>query len=139
MKKSRLPSLLGMLALLAGMTYAGPGGVTVETILETDMTILGQEFAYPEGTPRITMAVLTVPPHATIALHEHPVPLAAYILQGEIVVDYEGRGEIRYRKGDAFVEAFNVPHSAYNGGRGKVMILTIYAGANGVPNAIYED
>ena len=138
MNKTMLRSLVGVLALVAGLAHAGPRGVTTETILEADMTILGQAFVYPEGTAKITMAVLTVPPHATIALHEHPVPLAAYILQGEIVVDYQGIGEIRYRKGDAFVEAFNVPHSAYNGGRGKVMILTVYAGAEGVPNAIFE-
>ncbi len=129
--------LTAVFVLSAGPAWAKKKHeVTVETLLQADETILGQEFAYPEGTPEITIAVLTVPPHATIPLHEHPVPLAAYILQGELVIDYEGVGEIRYREGDAFVEAFEVPHQARNGGRGKVKILAIYSGAVGVPNAI---
>lgn len=118
---------------------AAKPGVTVETLLQADETILGQEFEYPDGKPNITVALITIPPHATLPLHEHPVPLTAVIVQGVLVVDYEGVGEIRYRAGDTFVEAFNTPHSGRNGGKGTVKILAIYAGAAGVPNSVNVD
>jgi quercetin dioxygenase-like cupin family protein len=117
-------------------TSAAPPATSVEVLLETDQTILGEAFAYPAGRAQITSARLTVPPGATVPLHLHPVPLFVYILQGEIVVDYGSKGVRNYRKGDAFVEAFEWPHHARNGGKGNVELLTVYAGAVGVPNAI---
>ena len=127
---------LAGLASLTSASQAGPPGVSVATLLETDTTILGQPFEYPEGQAKITALVLTVPPHATIALHEHPVPLFVYVLQGQITVDYESVGPITYQAGDTFVEAFEWPHSAHNAGRGLVKILTVYAGADGVSNSV---
>jgi hypothetical protein len=34
------------------------------------------------------------------------------------------------------VEAFDFPHSGRNGGKGKVKILAVYAGADGVPDTL---
>jgi len=125
-----------MAVLLWTSSPAAPPATSVEPLLDTDMTIVGQAFAYPAGRARISAARLTVPPGATVPLHLHPVPLFVYILQGEIVVDYGSYGTRTYGKGDAFVEAFELPHHARNGGKGNVELLTVYAGAEGVPNAI---
>jgi len=130
------------LFLLTGVfatAQADPPELTVDTLLETATTVLGQDFAYPEGKAKITAAVLTVPPQGTVALHKHPVPLFVYILQGAITVEYEAVGPITYQAGDSFVEAFQWPHQAHNAGRGVVKILTVYAGADGVPNAVSLD
>jgi quercetin dioxygenase-like cupin family protein len=134
----RTVTVLGALLLggLAAPVQAEPPGLTVDTLLETTTTILDQPFTYPAGTAKITAAVLTVHPQGTVPPHEHPVPLFAYILQGSITVVYEGVGPITYRAGDSFVEAFQWPHHAYNTGRGIVKILTVYAGAEGVPNTV---
>jgi len=129
--------LPGMVAAMAWMpSLAAPPETSVETLLETDQTILGESFAYPTGRAYITAARLTVPPGATVSLHQHPVPLFVYILQGEIIVDYGSRGTRTYRKGDAFVEAFEWPHRARNGGKGNVKLLAVYTGAEGVPNSM---
>lgn len=125
-----------LLGSLAGTVLAEPPALTVDTLLESTTTILDQPFTYPGGTAKITAAVLTVPPQGTVPLHEHPVPLFAYILQGAITVEYEGVGPITYRSGDSFVEAFQWPHRAHNAGRGLVRILTVYAGAEGVPDSV---
>ena len=72
------------------------------------------------------------------SLHLHPVPMFAYILEGQLLVDYEGVGEKRYRKGDVFVEAIDVAHrgrAAIRGNARKVKILVVYAGAVGTPNS----
>ena len=126
-----------LLAVLIWLPSAAePPATSVELLLDTDLTILDEAFAYPNGRSRITAARITVPPGATVPLHLHPVPLFAYILQGELVVDYGGHGTRTYRKGDAFVEAFHTPHAGRNGGKGNVQILAVYAGAEGVPNSI---
>ena len=130
-----LAGLLCMAGLLVRTAVAMPPGPTVETLIDTSETVLGQEFAYPEGRARITAAVVTVPPGAVLAPHLHPVPLFGYVLQGELIVDYGSEGERIYRAGDALVEAIDWPHQGRNGGRGVVKILVVYAGAEGVPDS----
>lgn len=103
-------------------------------LVEGVFQVGGQEFFYPEGRARITAAVVTVPPGALLPPHLHPVPLFAYVLQGELIVDYGSEGERVYRRDDALVEAFDWPHQGRNGGRGVVKILVAYAGAEGVPD-----
>jgi quercetin dioxygenase-like cupin family protein len=125
-----------LLGGLAAPATAQPPGLKTETLLETSRTILDQPFAYPAGTATITAAVLSVPPQGTVPPHEHPVPLFVYILQGAVTVEYEGVGEVTYQAGDSFVEAFQWPHRARNAGRGVVRMLTVYAGADDVPNSV---
>jgi quercetin dioxygenase-like cupin family protein len=135
-RKEVIGLFLTLVFLLATDAHAEPPGASVETLLETDQTVLGQDFSYPAGKAKITAAIVTLPPGASLPTHRHPVPLFAYILQGELLVDYGSEGQILYRKGDAFVEAFNWPHSGRNAGKGTVKIMAIYAGAVGVPNSV---
>ena len=132
-------ALLCMAGLLARTAAAMPLGPSVETLIETSETVLGQAFDYPDTDrkhpARITAVVVTVPPGAVLAPHLHEVPLFAYVLQGELVVDYGSAGERIYRAGDAFVEAIDWPHQGRNDGRGVVKILAVYAGAVGVPDS----
>jgi quercetin dioxygenase-like cupin family protein len=140
MRRQRL--ILGLLLAVAfcpANASATPPGPSVRTLIETDQTILGQEFFYPEGRAKLTAVVVTVPPGAELALHLHPVPVFAYVLKGELVVDYGAEGERVYRRGDALVEAFDYPHQGHNGGKGNVKILVVYAGADGVPNTVALD
>jgi len=132
----RLNLAIAIVLVACAPAFAAPPAISVDPLLDTDKTILDDAFAYPAGNARITAARLTVPPGGTVSLHLHPVPLFVYILQGEIIVDYGSRGTRTYRKGDAFVEAFEWPHHAANGGKGNVVILTVYAGAEGVGNSI---
>jgi len=136
MRRARTLCLVGL--VIAGFpattAIATPPGPQVDTLLEANLTVLGQTFEYPEGPGTLTAAIVTVPPGAVLAPHLHPVPVFGYVLQGDLVVDYGSQGEITYSRGDAFVEAFDWPHQGRNGGRGVVQILAIYAGADGVPN-----
>lgn len=136
-RSSRVMALV--VALWAATAIAVPPGPSVETLIESDRTILGQDFFYPEGQAKITAVLVTIPPGASIPAHLHPVPVFGYVLQGELVVDYGVAGERTYRRGDALIEAFDWPHSGRNGGRGVVKILVVYAGAEGVPDTEVVD
>ena len=138
-RKQRMAVFAGLLltaGLLVHSAFAMPPGSSVETLIETGETVLGHQFAYPEGLARITAAMVTVPPGTVLPPHLHPVPLFAYVLQGELIVDYGSAGERIYRAGDALVEAIDWPHQGRNGGREIVKILVVYAGAEDVPNTV---
>ena len=111
----------------------------VQELLVTGKTIVGEDIQYPTtGAPKITVAVVTVAPGAPAAFHRHPVPLVAYILEGELTVDYGPKGVKTFRQGDALVEAMNVPHRGMNLGSGVVKLLAVYIGAEGSANVTLE-
>jgi hypothetical protein len=85
------------ISLSATSAHGAPPAPSVETLIETERTILDQPIFYPSGTSKITAQIITLPSHASTALHLHAVPMFAYILKGELVVDYGSAGERRYR------------------------------------------
>lgn len=107
---------------------------TVEHLLETQVTNIGQAIAYPSAEAKITAVIVTLAPGEETGRHRHPVPLYGQVLSGELTVDYGELGSKSYRAGDAFMEAMNTWHNGHNTGDGPLRILAIYMGAVGVPN-----
>ncbi len=111
--------------------------VRAELLLQSEETILGEPIVYPaEGPARITMAIVIIEPGARTGWHTHGAPLAAYMLDGELTVTYQGEGARVYRAGDALVEAMAVSHEGHNRGRETVRILAVFAGSTGTANTL---
>jgi quercetin dioxygenase-like cupin family protein len=104
-------------------------------ILESGQTIIGQPIAYPTGTPKVTAAIVLVPPGKETGWHTHAVPLFAYVLEGELSVDYGDKGIKVYKAGDGLLEAMNWPHNGTNKTAAPVRILAVYMGVDGKANA----
>lgn len=104
-------------------------------VLESGQTILGQPIAYPAGTPKVTAALVVLPPGKETGWHSHAVPIFAYVLDGEISVDYGDKGIKVYKAGDGLLDAMNWPHNGANKGTAPVRLLVVYMGAEGKPNA----
>jgi len=105
-------------------------------LLQSGTDILGNPLHYPEGAVNITSALVTIPPGGTTGLHRHEVPLFAYILEGELTVDY-GEGRINtYRAGDSLLEAIEVPHNGTNTGSVPMKLLAVYMGGGGKANTV---
>jgi quercetin dioxygenase-like cupin family protein len=116
-----------------GRVGAEDNGAASAPLLSTGTTALGGTLHYPmSGPAHITAAIVTLAPGASTALHRHGVPMFAYILDGEITVDYGDRGKPTYRQGDALMEAMDVPHCA-DAGSSPVRILVVFIGAEGAP------
>ncbi|MFA3920317.1 cupin domain-containing protein [Ruegeria hyattellae] len=111
----------------------------LDLLLQTDTTVIGQPITYPPGQAEITMAIVTMQPGQSTPAHKHNVPLAGYILEGEITVDYGTDGTRTYRKGDTLVEALGSDHVGTNTGDGIVRILTVFAGAKGTQNTVIDE
>lgn len=133
----RIAVIAATLALPASAVTADEKGYPLETLLSTHQSIVGEAIKYPtNGEARITAAIITLAPGASTIEHEHGVPLFAYILDGELTVDYRTHGKRIYKKGDSFMEAMAVPHAGTNTGTVPVRILAVYMGADGARDTI---
>jgi quercetin dioxygenase-like cupin family protein len=112
-------------------------GYPLVPLLSTGTTVLGEPLHYPASGPaHVTAAIVTLAPGANTILHRHGVPLFAYILEGELTVDYGVRGKRTYRQGEALMEAMDVPHYGLDTGAQPVRILAVYLGAEGAADFI---
>jgi len=137
--------LIIALAVLAGATLyrpatardaAPPAGYPLVKLLSTGKTIVGETIHYPKGPAHVTAAIVTLAPGGRTIVHKHGVPLFAYILSGELTVDYGTHGTRTYRQGTSFMEAMDVAHFGVNNGTEPVKILAVYMGADGAKNVI---
>jgi quercetin dioxygenase-like cupin family protein len=129
--------LLVIILIPANRAGAEDGGYPAVPLLSTGTSVVGEPLHYPTSGPaHVTAAIVTVAPGAKTILHKHGVPLFAYILDGELTVDYGDRGKRVYRKGDAFMEAMDVPHYGIDTGAKPVRLLAVYIGAEGSADVI---
>ena len=126
--------------LLVAVAIGAPareGGYPAVAVLSTSTSIVGEPLRYPTNGPaHITAAIVTIAPGDKTIVHKHGVPMFAYILQGELVVNYGADGTRTYRQGDALMEAMNVAHFGVNNGSRPARILAVYMGAQGAENVI---
>ncbi len=115
---------------------APPKGYPALPLLSTGSTILGEPIHYPSGQAQVTAAIVTMAPGARTIEHKHGVPMFAYILEGEITVDYGDKGKRTYRAGDALMEAMDVAHFGENTGTTPMRLIAVYMGAKGASDVI---
>ena len=58
-------------------------------LLQSGRTAIGEPIAYPAGTPKVTAAIVTLPPGKETGWHIHAVPLFAEILEGELTLELD--------------------------------------------------
>ena len=105
-------------------------------LLQGGTDVLGAPLSYPEGAPNVTAAIVTIPPGGETGWHEHEVPLFAYILEGELTVDYGEKGKKVYRAGDSVLEAVDWPHNGTNTGEVPMMLMAVYMGGGDKTNTV---
>ena len=134
-----LPALLAFSALTLAPHLTWAQAYPTVDLLSTSTTVVGEPLRYPTSGPaKVTVSIVTILPGADTVLHRHPAPLVAYILEGDMEVDYGDKGKRAFRKGDALVEAMDVAHRGMNTGTTPVKILAIYLGAEGTANVALE-
>jgi quercetin dioxygenase-like cupin family protein len=113
---------------------SGTPGINVEKLLETEKSWDGVLYkVYPQGTPQLTVLKITIAPYTSLTWHEHPIPNAAYVLNGVLTVEKKATGEKRLLKaGEVLPEMVNSAHRGYTGKEG-VTLVVFYAGQKGIP------
>jgi len=132
--------LLGLVAAFAVLpALAADPYPSQQQLLSATQTVAGEPIAYPAtGPAKVTAQVVTITPGADTVFHRHPAPMFAYILEGEVTVDYGAQGKRTFRPGDAFMEAQQVVHRGTNTGAVPVRILAVSMGAEGTANVAVE-
>lgn len=134
-----LSTVVGAAALAMVTASAWAQAYPTVDLLSSGTTVVGEVLHYPTSGPaKVTVSIVTIAPGAETAFHRHPAPLVAYILEGEMSVDYGAKGIKNYRKGDALIEAMDVSHRGMNAGPNLVKILAVYLGAEGTANVALE-
>lgn len=137
-KRSRLVILVAGCSCLIGLAVGFAIGKTayppLDLLLSTSQTVIGQPIAYPQGVPKVTAAIISLEPGQETGLHLHRVPLFAYILSGELTVDYGPDGRRVFRESNAFLEALNSDHNGRNTSSAVTRILAVYMGVEGAAN-----
>lgn len=105
-------------------------------LLQGSTDILGAPLAYPAGTPNVTAAIVTIPPGGETGWHEHEVPLFAYVIEGELTVDYGTKGKKTYKSGDSVLEAVGWAHNGTNTGTVPMKLVAVYMGSDAAANTV---
>lgn len=113
-----------------------PAGFETEPLLKTTVTRDNEPIVYATGTPEIISVIGTLEVEGRTALHEHPVPVYVYVLEGEIELKSEGGEPHRYKAGEAFIEAQNRKHQAFNVADAPSKLLVVFVGEEGKPTTV---
>ena len=127
--------MLPAMSLALSALAEGPP-VTVTMLMTTDKTVLGQKLVLPKHDPQLIVSIYDIAPGARLPRHKHPFSRYAYVLAGEITVEFDGGLQRRYRAGEFIVEAVNSWHFGANLGAVPVRLLVIDQVEAGEPPTI---
>jgi quercetin dioxygenase-like cupin family protein len=134
----------------AGKHIALVAGITLMTGIGVGIVVDHVAFAQQPGIKRTVllrtdepgapayeaiMGVAEIAPNASSGKHRHPGIELAYVLEGSVVVEREGRAPVTVNAGEAFKNDAEI-HNAKNIGSKPVKILAVYLVEKGKPLAV---
>lgn len=120
-----------------GQSSALPSGFETKPLLKSGKTADGDTLQYPKtDKPEIVAVTGTIQPGGRTPLHQHPIPVFVYIMEGALEVQTEGKEVRQYKTGDSFIESVNRSHQAFNKGNSPAKILVVFIGEEGKPTTI---
>lgn len=143
----RAPHLRILVLLIAGLAAATNASVAqerkdydrVQPLLNATETVVGERLSYPSGAAVVSSLIVSMAPGEATGWHKHGVPSYAYILAGQVTVEYEGVGRRAYKQGDAFMEAMDRWHNGINDGAEPCRILVVFIGAAGSQSVVRRE
>ena len=124
-------------AQAAGEDQALPKGFKITPVLKSSQTANNMPVEYPKtGKAEIVSVIGQLETGGRTTLHQHPVPVFVYVLEGTLTVQAQGGEPREYKAGQAYIEDVNHWHQAFNKGGTPVKILVVFAGEQGKPTSI---
>jgi len=118
----------------APTSYEGVSAAPINFFAAGKTTILGQDYQLPIGNQLLITETIVIEPGQTTDIHSHKVPLYAFILSGELEVDYGSKGKKSFKAGSGFIEALNWCHAGESVGNTPVNIIGMYIGTQAQPD-----
>lgn len=121
-------------AAWAEESAALPKGFKTTPLLKSGKTADGETLVYPKTEkPEVVSVVGVLESGGRTALHQHPVPVFVYVLEGDLEVQTEGKAVRSYKAGEAFLESVGRWHQAFNKTDKPVKLLVLFVGEEGKP------
>ena len=95
-------------------------------VQQADLTVPGRE---------VVQAVAEIQPGAESGRHTHPGEEVAYVIEGTISVEVQGKPAMVKKAGDGFIMAPGTVHNAKNTGKTVAKVLATYIIEKGKPPA----
>ena len=129
-------ALLGLLMLACCVSTAAyepfPTAIKIETLASRTSSWDGTPYAaYPSGQPEITVLRFTIAPRTTMQWHSHPMPNAAYVLSGELIIEKIDGSRKHFVAGEVIPEVVGSVHRGISGAE-PVVLIVFYAGTDGL-------
>ncbi len=114
----------GWMSSVATSAAAQLPTITRKVLLQHDLAIPRHE---------VTMIAQEIPVGGREGKHTHPGMLVAYIQEGALTVEYEGRPAVTYKAGDTFYLAPGTVHEGMNKGNTPMKALATFISEKGAP------
>jgi quercetin dioxygenase-like cupin family protein len=110
------------------MDHALPAGFETKPVIKTGKTRDNDPIQFPKtDKAEIVSVVGTIQPGGRTPLHQHPVPVYVYVLEGEVE---------HYKTGEAYIESLNRNHQLFNKGGSPARVLVVFISEEGKPTTI---
>ena len=111
--------------------------IHVERVLKTQVDSAGHKIEYPKNAAaEITGVVVEIPVGGETGWHVHTIPCVAYILEGEVTVEWEDGSKRVLKAGEAFAEVVNLKHNGSNQGSIPAKLIMFAIGTTETPIAV---
>jgi quercetin dioxygenase-like cupin family protein len=111
------------------------GGVAVGTqqlLINQQLTVLDQQFAYPKkGASQVSSAITTLEPGQETGWQQHRIPVFVHVMSGTYTVEYEAGVTKEFPAGSSFMQAVRTNYNGINKSEDSVQLLSVYMGAKG--------
>jgi len=127
MKATRIMALavlIGGSGLTLHVTQAQQSGITRADVVRHDLGVPGRE---------VIQVRVDFAPGVAFPYHSHPGVEVAYVLEGTLEYQFEGKPPVILKAGEALFIPSGVNHSARNVGTGKASELATYIVEKGQP------
>ncbi len=132
-----LATILGLVAATASAADGAYAPATkITPLIKTQVDGVGKRIVYPSGTAEVTGVHVEIPPGAQTNWHKHPFPAFAYMLEGELRVEFSTGGSKTFKAGDVIAEVIDLLHNGVVIGDKPVKLVMFAMGVAGQPYAV---
>lgn len=113
--------------------------ISSTVLLKTQADSAGRKIEYPTQAPaEVTGVLVNIPVGKETGWHSHTVPCFAYVLEGEVTVEWIDGSRRTVKAGEAFAEVVNLRHNGSNRGSVDAKLVMFAAGVKDKPFTVKQ-
>ncbi|MEG2157561.1 MAG: cupin domain-containing protein [Bacteroidaceae bacterium] len=118
-----------MMAMLSCKTASTQSELKKEVVIDSYCAWDGKPLpVYPQEAPRITLLRITIPPHAKLDWHKHPIINVGYMTKGSLTVTSDDGSTKTINSRDGIIELVDQYHYGENKSNKETEIIVFYVG-----------